>query len=107
MHQRYFPLHRRLVEHHPWGEAVEGVDDGVRPLQDVGHVLFGDLRIDRDHLDVPVQGAEAPGGACHLRCADVRVPVEELAVQVGEGDGVKIDDDQSPHPGGREVRRRR
>ena len=62
------------------------------------------MRLDRD---VRVEPGERAGGAFGLGLADLGGGVQHLALQVGEADGVVVDDAERADAGGGEVEERR
>jgi hypothetical protein len=54
--------------------------------------------IERDQMDVRVNARQRLAGGIHLRLADGGVAVQRLALQVGERDGVEIEQGELPTP---------
>jgi hypothetical protein len=56
---------------------------------------------------VRIDVAQSRGGGLQLGASDVRAPVQDLALQVAQVDGVEIDEPDAADPGGREIERER
>ena len=59
------------------------------------------------HLDEWVDLADRVPRALRLGPADIRLAVDDLALQVGLVDHVELDDPDGAHPGGGQVQQRR
>ena len=77
-------------------EVIGAVDDEVSAAQ----LLQGGIRREaRELLDgaLGVEGAQGFSGGFSLGLAHGRRAVDDLAVQVGEGDGVVVEKQDAPH----------
>jgi hypothetical protein len=97
----------RPVERLPRGEIIRAVEDDI----DVDCEGFHCRRVEplrqRYYRDLRVKGNQGIPGSLDLACADRRGAVENLALQVGEIDLVRIGEGQASEPGGSEVQGRR
>ena len=59
--------------------------------------------IERDQPDVRVNARQRLAGRIHLRLADGRVAVQRLALEVGQRDGVEIEQGELTHAGRRQI----
>ncbi len=94
--------HGGVVDQVPRGEVVTAVDHHVEALEDALHVVAEEPLLEFDHLHVGVQIPDGLLGAVHLGHAHPRGGVEDLPLEVGRVDHVRVDQAQRAH-----ARRRR
>ena len=105
-------VHVGLAEHHAGivdeiarREIVGPVQNDVVVGKDRECVLARQLRAVGNDLDVRIDFGEAIFGRVQLRPPDVRLSVEDLAMEVRHVDVVEVDEPQLAHPGGGQVER--
>jgi hypothetical protein len=88
-------------------EVVRPIDDHVVRREDPHRGLRVQVLVDRVHLDIRVEVAKCLRRRFDLGSADVVVPVEQLALQVGGIDDIEVDDADLADARGRQVHRGR
>ena len=103
MHKRNAAHDAGVVEQVARREVVGPVDDDVPPGEQLHRVRARQRRPVRDDLDVGVEGLHGATDRVHLRLADSRRRVDDLALQVGDVHDVVVDDPETSHPRSRQV----
>ena len=99
--ERFFEEKGGVVGEEAGGEVVGAVEDDVVVFRDRDGVFRGKADGVEIEGDVGVGFAEAGGGGFEFGFPDGGVGVEELALEVGEIDGVRIDEAEASYSGGR------
>src|ERR1700732_2814018 len=73
------------------GEIIGAVNDDVVVLHYVERVVAGQMRFEAIDLDFGVQALQAIGGGFDFWAADVGGAEKNLALEIGEVDGIEID----------------
>lgn len=105
-HVRLVQQHAGVVDQVTGGEVVRAVDDEVVLAEDLHHVLGFEPLFVKDHVDVRVDAQHAVAGGFGLGPADVRLAVDDLALQVRLVDLVELHDAQRAHAGRGQVHER-
>ena len=88
-------------------EVVGAVEDQVVLLEQFDGVLGLEAQLVQHDLDQRVDLEDRVTRALRLRAADIRLPVDDLALQVRLVDDVELNDADGPDTRGREVQQRR
>jgi hypothetical protein len=99
--------HARVVDQVARGEVVRAVDDEVVVGEDLQHVRAVQPRLMQPDVDQRVDLLDGVTRALGLRPADVGLPVDDLALQVGLVDRVELDDAERADAGRGEVHENR
>jgi hypothetical protein len=86
-------------------EVVQAVHDQGGVGHQPGDTVGGDASRQGDHPDAGVEATQALLGRFGLGLSEVRLAVEDLAIQVGKLHPAGVADPQRPDPGRREVGR--
>ena len=97
---------RRVVDHVAGREVVGAVDDQVVALEDLHHVVVVEPLLVEHDVDVGVGLGDRLLGRLRLRLADVGLPVDDLALQVGLVDLVELGDAEGADAGRGQVEQR-
>src|SRR5690606_8146309 len=87
----------------PGGEVVGPVEDEVAALQQPSGGVGGQPLGSRLDLDVRVQGGQPGLAGLDLEAAEVVFRKGDLALQIGQGDAVIVDQAQAADPGRRQI----
>ena len=98
--------HARIVDRIPCRKVVAAVDDDIVAGDEVDGVSRRQRMPVRLDANVGIDGMQARFRRFQFRPPDVGGGMEDLALQVGEVDGIEIYQAQSADPGGREIHRR-
>ena len=85
------------------GEVVGAVEDEVAAVGEVHGVGGAESVVDDGDAEGGVEGLEASGGGGGLGLAGIGFGEEDLALEIGEGDDVVVDDDEVADACGGEV----
>src|SRR5438552_6469513 len=105
VHDGLVVLHRRVVQEIAGGEVVRAVDDDVVLGEDAIDVRAGEALLVPDDLHIGIERLERLTRRIRLRRAEALRRVNDLALQVGRVDDVRVDDAERSHARGGEVER--
>ena len=96
-------IRARRVDDVAGGEIVRAVQDDVVALHDPPHIGLGEPLPVLDDGHVRVERPDVRSSAGRLRRADAGRVMDHLPVEVGQGDGVVVDDPDRAHARGRQI----
>ncbi len=85
------------------GEVVSAVEDEIAAVGEVHGVGGAEAVVDDGDAKGGVEGLEAGGGGGGFGLAGIGFGEEDLALEIGEGDDIVVDDDEVADAGGGEV----
>src|SRR5439155_1123487 len=98
--------HARVVHEITRRKIVGAVEDDVVRLEQLEGILRRQRDLVRFNRDVRIERVQTVSGRRQLRTADVRRPVQDLALQVAEVDDVEVHQAERADAGGGEIHRR-
>jgi hypothetical protein len=103
VHDRLVVLHRRIAQEVARREVVRSIDDDVVLGEDAVDVLARESLLIADDLHVGVQRFKSLTRRFGLRLADPLGRMQDLALEIGRVNDVRVDNAERADAGGREV----
>ena len=101
---RFAEYHARVIDEVARWKIVSAVDDHVVVARDLERVVRRERHVVALDLHVRVDVANAIGRGVELRSPDIARPVDYLALEVGDVDGIEVDETQRSNACGSEIK---